>query len=43
MGSMVINSNLKLVWILNYRIFMGQGLELEVKGFTNFINELDPL
>lgn len=37
---LVFNSNLKLVWILNYRIFTGHGLELRVKGFMNFRNEM---
>jgi hypothetical protein len=39
--SLGVHSNPKLLWILNYRIFMGQGnlgLELRGKGSMGFIN-----
>ena len=41
--SLEVHSNPKLIWILNYRIFMGQGnlgLELRSMGFMNFRTEL---
>jgi len=46
--SLGVHSNPKLLWILNYRIFMGQGnlgLELRSKGIQGvhqFQNRIDP-